>query len=69
LLYTILLFTGPRYPAILLCCSMVILGGAFSTHPRRRERNRKLKGRGDSKVKWVEYERKVKSVNARPVYV
>jgi hypothetical protein len=34
---------GPRYPAILLCCSTVILGGAFSTHPRKKERNRKLK--------------------------
>jgi hypothetical protein len=32
LLYAILLFIGPRYPAILLCCSVVILGGAFSTH-------------------------------------
>jgi hypothetical protein len=43
LLYTILLFIGPRYLAILLCYLMVILGGAFSTHPRRKERNRKLK--------------------------
>jgi hypothetical protein len=33
----------PRYPAILLCCSMVILGGAFSTYLLGRERNRKLK--------------------------
>jgi hypothetical protein len=31
LLYAILLFIGPRYPAILLYCSVVILGGAFST--------------------------------------
>jgi len=43
LLYTILLFIGARYPAILLCCSMVILGGAFSTHLLGKERNRKLK--------------------------
>jgi hypothetical protein len=43
LLYTILLFMGPRYPAILLCCSKVILGGAFSTHLLGKERNRKLK--------------------------
>jgi hypothetical protein len=34
---------APGYPTILLCCSMVILGGAFSTHPLREERNRKLK--------------------------
>ena len=34
---------GPRYLAILLCCSMVILGGAFSTHLLGKERNRKLK--------------------------
>jgi hypothetical protein len=74
LLYTILLFMGPRYLAILFYCSMVILGGAFSTHLLGKERNRKrgterekqkAQGRGDSKVKWVEYERKVKSVNAK----
>jgi hypothetical protein len=34
---------GPRYLAILLCCSMIILGGAFSTYLLRKERNRKLK--------------------------
>jgi hypothetical protein len=34
---------GPRYPAILLCCLMVILGGIFSTYPPGKERNRKLK--------------------------
>ena len=34
---------GPRYPAILLCCSMVILNSAFSTHLLGKERNRKLK--------------------------
>jgi hypothetical protein len=65
LLYTILLFIAPRYPVILLCCSMVILGGAFSTHLLGKERNRKLKAGGDSEAKWVEYERKVKSVNAK----
>jgi hypothetical protein len=32
LLYAILLFIGSRYLAILLCCSVVILGGAFSTY-------------------------------------
>jgi hypothetical protein len=42
-LYTILLFVGPRYPAILLCCSTVILGGAFSTHLLGQERDGKLK--------------------------
>jgi hypothetical protein len=44
---------------------MVILGGAFSTHLLGKERNRKAQSRGDSKVKWVEYERKVKSVNVK----
>jgi hypothetical protein len=34
---------GSWYLAILLCCSMVILGGAFSTHLLGKERNRKLK--------------------------
>jgi hypothetical protein len=34
---------GPRYPAILLCCSTVILGGAFSTHLLGKERDGKLK--------------------------
>jgi hypothetical protein len=43
LLYTILLFIGARYPAILLCCSMVILGGASSTYLLGEERNRKIK--------------------------
>jgi hypothetical protein len=63
LLYAILLFIGARYPAILLYCSMVILGGAFSTHLLGKERNRKLKA--GATVKWVEYERKVNSVNAK----
>jgi hypothetical protein len=62
LLYTILLFIGPRYPAILLYYSSVILGGACSTHPLRKERNRKLNA--GVTVTWVEYERKVKSGNA-----
>jgi hypothetical protein len=49
---------------------MVILGGAFSNHllgkeEELKEGNRKLKAGGDSKVKWVEYERKVKSVNVK----
>jgi len=43
LLYIILLFIGPRYPAILLYCSTVILGGAFSTHLLGKERDGKLK--------------------------
>jgi hypothetical protein len=43
LLYAILFFIGPRYLAILLCCSMVILGGASSIHLLGKERNRKLK--------------------------
>jgi hypothetical protein len=55
----------PRYPAILLCCSMIILGGAFSTHLLEKGEEQKVQGRGDSKVKWVEYERKVKNVNAK----
>jgi hypothetical protein len=63
LLYTILLFMDPRYPAILLCCSPVILGGAFSTRLLRKERDRKLKA--GATVKWVEYERKVKSGKAK----
>src|SRR5271168_5566712 len=50
---------GPRYSAILLCCSMVILGGAFSTHLLGKGEEQKAQGRGDSKAKWVEYERKV----------
>src|SRR5271163_2577838 len=62
---TILLFMGPRYSAILLCCSMVILGGAFSTHLLGKGEEQKAQGRGDSKAKWVEYERKVKGVNAK----
>jgi hypothetical protein len=44
---------------------MVILGGAFSTYLLGKERNRKLKTGAIVKVKWVEYERKVKSVNAK----
>jgi hypothetical protein len=42
---------------------MVILGGASSTHPLGKERNRKLKA--GVTVTWVEYERKVKSGNAK----
>jgi hypothetical protein len=34
---------GLRYSAILLCCSIVILGGASSIHLLGKERNRKLK--------------------------
>jgi hypothetical protein len=44
LLYIIFLFIGPRYPVILLCWSMVILDGAFSTHLPEKERNRNLGG-------------------------
>jgi hypothetical protein len=43
LLYTILLFIGSRYPAILLYCSTVILGGAFSIHLLGNERDGELK--------------------------
>jgi hypothetical protein len=43
MLCIILLFMGPPNPAILLCCPIVIHGGAFSTHPLEKERNRKLK--------------------------
>ena len=32
LLYAILLFIGSRHLVILLCCSVVILGGALSTY-------------------------------------
>jgi hypothetical protein len=28
----------PGYPATLLCCSLVILGGAFSTHLKKVKR-------------------------------
>jgi hypothetical protein len=41
---------------------MVILGGAFSAHLLRKK-NRKLKT--GATVKWAEYERKMKSVNAK----
>jgi hypothetical protein len=41
---------------------MVILGGDPSAWEGEEQ---KAQGRGDSKVKWVEYERKVKSVNAK----
>jgi hypothetical protein len=34
---------GLRYLTILLYCSVVILGGTFSTHLLGKERNRKLK--------------------------
>jgi hypothetical protein len=54
---------GLWVPAILLYYSSVILGGAFSTHSLRKERNRKLKA--GVTVTWVEYERKVKSGNAK----
>jgi hypothetical protein len=35
----------------------------------REGEEQKAQGRGDSKVKWVEYERKVKSVNAKKAEV
>jgi hypothetical protein len=42
-------FQRPSARHILLCCSMVILSGAFSTHLLGKERNRKLKARATVK--------------------
>ena len=50
LLFAILLFMAPLYPAILLCRSVIILGDTSSTYPVREEDEWKGERRGDSRA-------------------